>query len=251
MIGADLACALDPVLFARAAGVTPDPWQADLLRMAPRRGLLLCSRQSGKTTTTGLLAAHRAVYETRALVIIVSPSQDQSGEMLRSIKTQLGALPDDIRPAFNSESVLKIELANGSRILARPGSEKSTRGFAGASLIVIDEASRVDDDLLTAVRPMLATRMDGSLIALTTPNGKRGFFYEAWIGGDPMWHRVSVSAKDCPRISPEFLDEELRSMGPTKFKQEYELEFVDDLASAFPTDIIDRAFTNEVTPLWI
>ena len=47
-------------------------------------------------------------------------------------------------------------LANGSRIIALPGTEKTIRGYAAADLVVIDEAARVEDDLLTAVRPMLA-----------------------------------------------------------------------------------------------
>jgi hypothetical protein len=65
-----------------------------------------------------------------------------------------------------------------------------------------------------------------------------------------MWHRVRVSAKDCPRITQEFLDEERRALGAVRFSEEYELAFVDPEESAFPTSIIDQAFTNEVLPLW-
>jgi hypothetical protein len=246
-IGRDLARNLDPVLFAEDCGITPDPWQADLLRSSAPRALLLCSRQSGKTTTTSLIALHCAVYTPGALVVVVSPSQRQSAEMLRTIKGLHAKL--DGAPALMSESVLKVELANGSRILALPGTEKTIRGLAGAALVIIDEAARVDDELLAAVRPMLATNAAGRLIALTTPAGKRGFFYEAWHG-DNSWHRVRVAAEDCPRISPAFLAEELRELGPIRYSEEYGLQFVDSLTSAFPTTIIDRAFTSEVRPLW-
>jgi hypothetical protein len=146
--------------------------------------------------------------------------------------------------------VLKVELANESRIIALPGTEKTIRGIAGVSLVIIDEASRVDDELLAAVRPMLATRADGSLIALTTPAGKRGFFYEAWHSDDQNWHRVRVAASDCPRISKEFLADELKNLGPSRYSEEYELAFVDSAENAFPTAVIERAFTNEVEPLW-
>jgi hypothetical protein len=238
LIGRDLARNLDPVLMAQDCGITPDPWQADLLRSSAPRALLLCSRQSGKTTTTSLIALHCAV----------SPSQRQSAEMLRTIKQLHGKL--DGAPALVTESVLKIELANGSRILALPGTEKTIRGLAGASLVIIDEAARVEDELLAAVRPMLATNAAGRLIALTTPNGKRGFFYEAWHGDPDSWHRVRVSAQECPRISQAFLDEELRELGPTRFSEEYGLQFVDSEESAFPAMIIDNAFSQEVLPLW-
>lgn len=249
LIAVDLARATDPILFARDCGIAPDPWQADLLSSCAPRALLLCSRQSGKTTTTALIALHCAVYEPGALVVVVSPSQRQSAEMLRTIKIlhrNLTGVPD-----LANESVLKIELANGSRILAMPGSEATVRGFAGVSIVIIDEAARVDDDLLAAVYPMLATRADGRLIALTTPAGKRGWFYEAWHNGGVMWKRVRVAAKDCPRISQEFLDEQMKLLGPTRFSEEYELAFVDPEESAFPTTIIDRAFTTEVLPLWM
>jgi hypothetical protein len=247
LMARDISRTLDPVLFAEDCGLTPDPWQADLLRAMPRRALLLCSRQSGKTTVTAINGLHRAVYTPGALVIVVSPSQRQSAEMLRTVRLLHGKI--DGAPALDSESVLKIEFANGSRIVALPGSERTVRGFAGAALVIIDEAARVEDELLAAVRPMLATS-DGSLIALSTPAGKRGWFYEAWHG-DESWHRVRVSAQECPRITQEFLDEELRELGAKRFSEEYGLAFVDPEESAFPTTIIDNAFATEVLPLWI
>jgi hypothetical protein len=56
MLAADLARALDPVQFSLAAGITPDPWQAAVLRSTAPRLLLNCSRQSGKSTTVGTLS---------------------------------------------------------------------------------------------------------------------------------------------------------------------------------------------------
>ena len=58
-----------------------------------------------------------------------------------------------------------MELANGSRIISLPGSEKTVRGYSAVSLVIMDEAARVPDELLQAVRPMLATT-SGRFIAL-------------------------------------------------------------------------------------
>jgi hypothetical protein len=88
------------------------------------------------------------------------------------------------------------------------------------------------------------------MVMLSTPAGKRGFFYELWHNGDPTWHRVRVPASECPRITKEFLAEELRELGQARVSEEYELAFIDPLESAFPTTIIDSAFTAEVLPLW-
>jgi len=246
MMARDIARALDPVLIASDCGLTLDEWQADLMRSAAPRVLLLCARQCGKSTVSGLIALATAIRQPGALVLLVSPSQRQSGELFRSVMRHLRALEN--APQITAESALRLELANGARIVALPGDERTIRGFAGAALIVLDEAARVEDELIAAVRPMLATS-GGRLIMLSTPFGKRGAFYEAWTG-DPSWHRVKVSADQCPRISKEFLDEELRELGAQRFSEEYGLEFLEPDEAVFPTAVIDRAFTEEVTPLW-
>jgi hypothetical protein len=242
MIGVDLARALDPVAFARDCGIVCDPWQADLLRTKPKRCLILASRQVGKTTCTALKALHRGLYEPGALIVIVSPSQRQSAEMLRTIR-QLHAKLNDA-PELGAESVLKVEFANGSRILALPGTERTVRGLAAASLIIVDECARVEDNLLAAIRPMMATKSDAALIFLSTPAGRRGIFFEAWHSGGDEWHRVMVRAEDCPRISAEFLAEERRQLGPTQYAAEYLLEFCDTSDAMFLSATIDAAFED-------
>ena len=67
---------------------------------------------------------------------------------------------------------------------------------------------------------------------------------------DQDWLRIRVSASDCPRISEEFLAEERKILGAMRFSEEYGLEFVDDAAAMFPSWLIDRAFTDDVEPLW-
>jgi len=247
MMALDLARALDPSLIAHDCGITLDKWQAELMRSTAPRILLLCARQTGKTTTTGFIALSTAIYKPGSLTLIFSPSQRQSAEMQRTIMLFHSKLAG--APTLNAESVLKSEFSNGSRIIALPGSERTIRGYAAADLIIIDEASRVEDELLAATRPMLATSK-GRLIALTTPAGKRGWFFESWTTGGDDWHRVCVPASDCPRITQAFLDEELRELGAQRFSEEYSLEFVDPDETVFPSAIIAAAFTPEVLPLW-
>ena len=70
MLARDIRHALDPATFAEAAGITCDQWQAALLHDRPRRALLCCSRQSGKSTVTALHALHTALYEAGSLVVL-------------------------------------------------------------------------------------------------------------------------------------------------------------------------------------
>jgi hypothetical protein len=139
-----------------------------------------------------------------------------------------------------------LELDNGSRIISLPGSERTVRGLASVDLVIIDEAARVEDELLAAVRPMLAVS-DGSLFALSTPAGKRGWWYEAYTRG-VGWHRISVKSSECSRISKEFLAEERINLGDLIYQQEYECAFHDESSSAFQTDLITAALTDAFAP---
>ena len=145
--------------------------------------------------------------------------------------------------------MLKAELGNGSRILALPGTEATFVGIAGADLVVINEAARVEDELLAAVRPMLAHEQRQADRA-DDPGRQARWFFEIWTGGGEDWSRVRVTADQCPRISSDFLSEELKELGALRFSEEYGLEFSDEAESAFPTAIIAKAFTVEVAPLW-
>jgi hypothetical protein len=239
---------LSTVLLALDIGLVLDPWQATLMRERYFRLLMCCSRQSGKTTITALLALWTAIYEPPALILLFSPSLRQSSELFRTFMGFLSSLKG--APLIVSESAMRVELANGSRIIALPGSEKTVRGFAAADLVIIDESARVEDDLIAAVRPMMATKPNSRFVALTTPAGKRGWFYEAWTSGE-SWRRVKVAASDCPRISKEFLAEELRELGAVRFSEEYDLAFRDDDEAVFPVAVIEAAFNPAVRPLWV
>jgi Terminase large subunit, T4likevirus-type, N-terminal len=242
----DLRLALDRVAFAEKLGITPDPWQRDLLHSASDRVLLNCCRQSGKSTMTAIVTLHRALYHPGSLILCLAPALRQSQELFGKV---LGFYRDLGRPVSpQGERKLSLELENGSRIVTLPGSEKTIRGFSGTSLLVLDEAARVEDELYFAVRPMLAVS-GGALMMLTTPYGKRGVFFEEWTGGHG-WGRYEVPASKCPRISEEFLEEERASLPPFIFRQEYECSFEETDDQVFTTDMIDRAVTDEVKPLF-
>jgi len=246
MIAADLAEALDPVVFARRAGLEPDGWQAAVLRSVSPRVLLNCSRQSGKTTATALLGLHRALYVPNSLVLILSPSLRQSAEFFRTLSvlyTRIGA-----RVPAKAESALRLELGNGSRVISLPASEATVRGFAAVDLLLIDEASRVPDALYRSVTPMLATS-SGRLIGLGTPYGQRGWWHEAWTQGED-WERVRITANDVPRIPAAWLETERRSMPAWVFAQEYEGVFGETDEALFSLDLIDAAITDQVAPLF-
>jgi len=266
---------------APTIGFDPDPWQRLVLEEKAARTLLNCHRQAGKSTVAGVAASNEATYNAGSITLLISPSQRQSGELFRkvagiyktlwkapreSVDTMLFDVNEAGRltleassdPAPESETALTMELENGSRIISLPGRDDSTiRGYSGVALIIVDEAAMVTDMLVNAISPMLAVS-GGRLLALSTPKGKRGWFYEAWDKGpvydrktNPRgWMKIKAIATDCPRITPDFLAEELARMGERQYSQEYMGEFLETTGAAFSQESIDRAFDTEVEPLF-
>ena len=246
-LATDLGAALDPVVLARRMGIEPDPWQARVLRSGARQLLLNCSRQVGKSTITSILAAHAALYAPGAPVLILSPSLRQSGLLFAKVKATLRALGSGFSD-LTTDNALSVTLGNGSEIHSLPGKAGTVRGFSGVRLLIIDESAYVADELYRAVRPMLAVS-GGRLVLLSSPFGRRGFFHDEAARGGPHWERFTVTYRDCPRMDPAFIEEERRALG-IFFAQEYECAFLDTVNALFAGEDIDRAFANDVQPLF-
>jgi hypothetical protein len=244
--------------WARRLNWIADEWQAELLDSEERQIITLCSRQTGKSTTTALKVAHKGVFTPGALILLLAPSERQSIELMHKAKEFI----ESEGVGTSTLTRTRAEFTNGSRIFALPGKEATVRGYSGADLVVIDEASRVPNDLYYTIRPMLAVS-NGQVILLSTGWGKRGFFHDIWTGGgkqewawpwkenvpDDSWQRFSVPAFDCPRITPEFLEQERQKMPDWFFKQEYLCDFAETQDSVFAYNDIAAMFTDEIEPI--
>jgi hypothetical protein len=237
----------DHVAFAKALMPSLDDWQERMLRSGSGRILMSCSRQSGKSTMSAIMALHRALYHPGSLTLCLAPALRQSQELFGKV---LGFYRDLGRPIIpQAERKLSLELENASRIVTLPGTEKTIRGFSGVDLLLVDEAARVDDGLYYAVRPMLAVP-GGSLIMLSTPNGKRGVFFEEWSTGGVGWERYEVLAEECPRIPAAFLEEERAALPAFIYEQEYSCRFMEAEDQLFGYDLVASSITDEVAPLF-
>ena len=121
---------------------------------------------------------------------------------------------------------------------------------AGADVVVYEPT----EELAVAGKARIEASLEravskGKLLALSTPFGKRGWFYEAWSGAD-HWNRVKVTADQCPRISPEFLAEEVRALGERWYRQEYACSFEETIDAVFSSADIAAALTDSVKPLF-
>ncbi len=88
----------------------------------------------------------------------------------------------------------------------------------------------------------------GRLIAPSTPSGKRGWWHGAWMSDQP-WERYRVPVDECPRITPEFLQEERAALGAW-YDQEYMCEFLEIEGAMFRYEDIENMFSSAITPLF-
>ncbi len=209
--------------------------------------MLNCTRQWGKSTVAAVMAVHRAYFQPKSLVVVACPTEKQSAELVwkaRDFANKLG-----VRRRGDGSNRISLRFPNGSRILGIPGKEATLRGYSAVSLLIIDEAARVEDAVYKALRPMLAVS-DGDLWLMSTPFGRRAFFHETWAGGEEDWVRVEAPATECSRISKEYLEKERRAMGDAWFRQEYLCEFMDDEGQMFGRELLMGAL-EDGTPLRI
>lgn len=202
-------------------GLKPDPWQVQVLESAQQQILLNCCRQAGKSTVVAILGLVQAIFVPGTRVLLVSRSHRQSREVFRTVMDFYLRLDSPLEKRHTAD---ELELDNLSRIVCLPCNEDTIRGYANVSLLVLDEAARVPDDVYRTVRPMLAVS-NGRIICLSTPYGKRGFFWDAWSKGGDDWARIKIKAESVPRISPLFLQQERKALGESWYRQEYECSF--------------------------
>jgi len=234
----------DPVAWAQCiAGLTLDPWQRDVLLSASPRLLLNATRQSGKSTVAALKAAWTVLQG--GLAAVVSPSLRQSGFLFRKLSRHLVAS----EAAFRRETMTEVELVSGGLAVSLPGDRPAMlRGLSlrheGPAVLIVDEASRVRDELWATISPMLAAAPAAQQILLSTPAGASGEFHRAWSSNED-WERVQITADQCPRISAQHLAAERIRLGDALYRQEYFGAFVSAPGSVFDAEVLAHMFGDD------
>jgi Terminase large subunit, T4likevirus-type, N-terminal len=226
----------DPVEFAMSVGITPDPWQVEVLASKHPRKILCCGRQTGKSTVGAILTVHKALTRPGSTVLVVAPGERQA-KLLFSKALSLYRQAGYPLPA-HSERRTGLELSNGSIIEALPAVERTTRGYS-VDLLLCDEAAAIPDMDYHGILPALIATQ-GEQVLLSTPRGKRGFFFELWHSDDD-WQRVMVRSNEVSRISFGALEIFRSTMPEEFFRQEFYCEWLDTEGSLFSYADVEAA----------
>ena len=195
MLAHDLALALDPgLLMRRHLGPSSlIPGSKRLLR-SPADRTLVRMHQASREKHDGSCSSGCMRPCTRIVLSSCCRHRRHSAkvrELFRKVLLVYGAVKN--KPPAVIRNSLRLELPNGSRIVSLPGKEETIRGFSGATLIIIDEAARVPDDLYYAVRPMMAVSAGRADLPVHTVR-QAGFLLRRV---DEWWIRLGSRQGDC------------------------------------------------------
>ena len=266
-----LAGALSPSYYLREAGFEPYEWQSPVLFPSLKPKLLLTCRQAGKSTIIAGKVESTCRYEAGSDALIICPAQDQSKEVMHKLSDFVN-MHDD--PRLKADAVYEKTWVNSSRVMSLPGSERSVRGYSDPRFIVLDEGSRIKDVTYNATIPMTAGGVT-EILALSTPYGKRGWFYRAWTSDSSVWDKIMVTVRwrlnaeetgliegppedemkamyaeqgidfyYSPRHTKAFCEFSLSEIGAAWYRQEYQCEFVDLVTGLFTEALIEQSIQD-------
>lgn len=215
--------------------LTLDPWQRDLLK-SKGHASLRCGRQCGKSTVVSILAAETALKNPNQYILIGARDLDQAEMLFWKVKDYIWEKYP--RQIVGRATLHFLQVKNGSKIICKAIGDTG-EGMRGptATMIIIDEAAFVPDRAWVAIEPVISVAK-GRVILLSTPQGKRGFFYKTFQNEE--YTKFHVSARDCPRHTKKFLDRKESELSPIAFATEYLGEFIDDYNRKFTDEWIKK-----------
>jgi hypothetical protein len=265
--------ALSPYHYIRSLGFSPYEWQEAVLRSPHKRKVINGARQAGKSTIVSAKPCHIAKHYPASISLIVAATEQQAFYDMEKVRDFIAHDPN--YPEIKRDNDRLVTLANGSWIMVVPATERAARGPSAPRLILLDEASRIEDIVYrSGIIPMLTDNPDCEMISISTPNGKAGFFFESF--NSQRWERYEVrspwdvidiefrlepstpeleyrrkqaekgirgfySPRHQNRVEQEF---NLGEMGPLMYRQEYGVQFVEPEDQVFNYEDIERLMNS-------
>ena len=236
------------ILDASDSGIKLYDWQRKWIDDESRFRVMLKSRAVGGSFLIALESFLWSLLKPNSLTLLMSYSQDQSLELFRKVREhierwsgiRIKAFGETYTLTINKMLKTEIEFGNGSRIISLPNNPDRARGYR-ADFFYLDEAAMFRDDfaLRSAIMPTLIGK-GGRLSMISTPKGKRGWFWEAYQAGEKKekWSLHKVHYTQAPHITKEDIEAMKAGMPPLEWEQEMELKFLDELNALFPYDLI-------------
>lgn len=198
------------------------------------------SRQCGKTVFAEIMMIEYLCVP-HTFNAYISPTFAQGKKVFAEL-TQLLEGTGIIKKA-NAQD-LKIESIYGATLkFFSMESPTSIRGNTVSGILVMDEAaffptqlSDGSDPYYNVIFPIIKARKPKVLV-ISTPNGKQGMYHDLYLkafNGEKGYHQLTATIYDDDLITKEEIEELKRGYPSLAFKQEFEVEFLDNALTVFP-----------------
>ena len=198
------------------------------------------SRQCGKTIFAEIMLIEY-LCKPYTFNAYISPTFAQGKKVFAEL-SQLLEGTGIIRKANAAD--LKIESVYGSTLkFFSMESPTSIRGNTISGILVMDEAaffptqlSDGSDPYYNVIFPTIKARKPKVLV-ISTPNGRQGCYYDLYLkayNGEAGYYQLTATIYDDDLISSEEIEELKKGYPPLAFKQEFEVEFLDNALTVFP-----------------
>lgn len=244
----------DRRLFRACTGLYSPP------KTKKRESFVICGRRSGKSFMSAVIALYLATFRDwskslsageRGHIFIIANDKAQA----RIIKNYISGIIENV-PSFkklvSKDLTFDIELKNGVNISVKTCNFRTLRGYTILAVILEELAFWRDretsanpaNEILTALRPALATVDDSLLLGISTPHGKNGVLYENFRShfGEkkkeaPLIWRAETKTMN-PTIDHNLIDKALKD-DPNSARAEWLAEWREDLEAFLPPELIE------------
>lgn len=186
-------------------------------------------RQVGKSICLEGLLIAAAVKNNNSVSMSISPVLSQSRKLHKEVANILNKVIKK-----NNQTLLELELINGSRILFRSSEQGDTlRGetIKNGGILVIDEAAYINSDVFYEVLVPTTNVYNADIFLFSTPKFKTGMFYDLFIqglNGDNKVISVDWNNYDTSKfLNAETLEIYRKKLPKNAFSSEYLGQFID------------------------
>ena len=242
--------------FAHYLGIEKlDDWQEKVLDSKSDRIILNCSRQSGKSTCTAIMAVHHAIFNPNSMVIVISRIEAQSLEVFKRMSNAAGTA---VKSPTNSEAsgiliTVVICTHNRANFLQRAVESVLPQMTGGTELLIVDNASTDDTPgvaaRLAAADPKVKVWREKELglsvarnAALKKAQGQYVLFLDDDATAEPGWlaaYQRFLSAPPSGKIAV---------VGGAAFTIEYEIALPSWTDPLNPSAVYDRGHSPKRLP---
>ena len=217
---------------------------------------LIAGRRAGKSALLALTATYLACFRDysehlqigeHATIRVMSADRDQSRVIFRYITAFLSEVPL-LERLVSKQTAETIELTNRVTIEIGTASFRSSRGYTFPAVLIdeiaflrSEESANPDSEILTAIRPGMATVPGAMLLCASSPYARRGELfrsYERWFGKSDaplVWKAATRTMNET--VPQSFIDAETLK-DPANAAAEYGAEFRSDIEAFINLDVL-------------